>query len=111
MSSVKRPAWLAVPRKPTPKPEEKPAIMPLPPPEPGSNAPGRTVVFYPQGYYYTSDIRGNNIPSECGDWYVAVLRDQIRRGVIDNHTRVQIPAVYFGPLGTLRQAKYPLLEP
>lgn len=66
---------------------------------------GASVFFYPQGMYYTCDDRKNNIPEECGDWYVVVLKDQLRRGVIDNNTIINIPAVFSGPLGVLRQAK------
>lgn len=68
-------------------------------------APGRKVMFYPQGYYYTCDAKENNIVSECGDWYIPLLRDQIKRGVIDDSTTVIVPNVYFGTLAQLRRLK------
>jgi hypothetical protein len=66
---------------------------------------GAQVFFYPQGTYYTSDARNNNIPEASGDWYVNVLKDLLSRGLIDSQTVVNIPAVFSGPLATLRQAK------
>jgi hypothetical protein len=63
------------------------------------------VFFFPQGTYFTSTARKDNIREECGDWYVVVLRGQLRRGVVDDNTAVSVPTVFTGPLGVLRSAK------
>lgn len=64
-----------------------------------------TVFFYPQGTYYASDLQRNNVPEECGEWYVMVLRDMLYRGVIDESTIVNLPGVYSGTVGGLRAIK------
>lgn len=65
-------------------------------------AQGVSVFFYPQGTYFTLDLKQNNIPEECGEWYIIVLQDMLRRGVVDNNTIVKIPGVYNGTVGQLR---------
>jgi hypothetical protein len=80
-------------------------MTPLPSPTPGSSAGVRSVFFYPQGTYYSCDIFKHNVPDECGDWYVLVLKDMLARGVVDDNTLVNIPSVFSGPLGVLRSAK------
>jgi hypothetical protein len=94
-----RPQWLG---SAAPKKEDvHPAARPLP----AGPASGRSVFFYPNGTYYTSDQFKSNMPAECGDWYVHVLKDQLSRGVIDDQTLVNIPAVFSGPLRVLRDLK------
>lgn len=73
------------------------------PNEPQNKARGVSVFLYPQGSYFTLDDKRNNIPEFCGKWYALVIKHLLAEGAIDNHTIVNLPGVYSGPVSRLRE--------
>lgn len=64
-----------------------------------------SVFFYAQGFYYTIDAKKNNVPSECSDWWLVVLKKLLAAGLVDDHCVVGVPTVYDGPLFVLRSSR------
>jgi hypothetical protein len=61
-----------------------------------------TVTYYPHGYTGALDEKFNQSRDESEPWYVTVVRDLMRKGLVDDSTTINVPANYAGPVSHLR---------